>query len=200
LQASADDLGEQGLDRHYGYGLVDAQRALETLTPVTTPVPGPSRCQVVECGAAATLDGEPDEAVLLTTLRAARDQLLTEQPNLHWREIYYAHQAEVFWLVMADAQLRADAQRAIRTLHPLLVALLSDRQANTRITAEMVAQTEQVITTLAQRGSPALHDDLLGEWQRLDPAHYIGWTAGDAWQQLVPDAQVDELYLPMVRK
>jgi hypothetical protein len=195
LQQSADDLGEQGLDRHYGYGLINAQWALETVTPTTALVPDQSRCIEIECGAAAALQGEPDEAALLTTLRTVRDQLLTQHPRLRWRAIYYTHQTEVFWLVMADAQLRA-----IGTLHPLLVALLNDRHTATPITDEMVAQTERVIMTLAQRGSPALHDDLLDESQRLDPTHFVGWTGGAAWQELLADAQSDQLYLPLTIK
>lgn len=199
LTASADDLGEVGRDRQYGYGLVDAVRALESATPVAAPVPGYSRCSDVECGAAAALSGQPDEGELLTTLRTARDQLFTQAPGLAWREVYYRHQSEVFWLVMGDANLRADARTAIRSLHPALQSLLSENQSPTIVTAEMVADADKVISALVEQGSPELRSDLAREWGRLDATRFVGSTTTAAWQTLQTEGVEQELYLPFVR-
>ncbi len=200
LTASADDLGEVGLDRQYGYGLVNAVRALESATPTAAPVPAYSRCIDIECGAAAALNGQPDEGELLTTLRATRDQLFTQAPNLAWSEIYYRHQSEVFWLVMGDADLRADARSAIRTLHPALQSLLGENQHPTVITAEMVADADKVIMALAEQGSPELRTDLLREWGQLDASRFVGSTATAAWSVLQTEGASQELYLPLVRQ
>lgn len=198
LFQSADDLGEKGLDRQYGYGLVDAQAVLQSIPPSPAPVPGYSRCTEVPCGAAAALSGQPDEAALLTTLRAVRDTLFVQEPGSAWRTIYYTHQAEVFWRLMADADLRADALQAMRTLNPLLLSLLSDNQAKTLVTAAMVKEADQVIMALADHGSAVLRADLQREWQTLNPSRFVGQSAGAAWQQLQAEEQATKLYLPLV--
>lgn len=198
LFQSADDLGEQGLDRQYGYGLVDAEGVLTRIPDLSAPVPGYSRCTEVPCGAAAALSGQPDEAALLTNLRAVRDQLFVQQPGTTWRTVYYTHQAEVFWLLMADAELRADALQAMRTLNPLLLSLLSDNQAKTLVTAEMVKEADQVIMALAGHGSAVLRADLQREWQTLNPSRFVGQSAGAAWQQLQAEGEATKLYLPLV--
>lgn len=197
LFQSADDLGEKGLDRQYGYGLVDAQQALASTLQAAAPIPGYSKCIDVPCGAAAALSGQPDESDLLTTLRAVRDQLFVQQPGTGWRTVYYNHQTEVFWTIIADATLRANALQAMRTLNPVLVGLLNDNGAKTRVTAEMVEQTEAVVMALAAQGSPALHDDLIREWQQLNPSRFVGQSADAAWQQLQAEGQATKLYLPV---
>lgn len=197
LFQSAVDLGEKGLDRQYGYGLVDAESALTQNPDPAAPAPGASHCIEVPCGSAAALSGQPDEAALLTNLRAIRDQLFVAQPGATWRTVYYSHQAEVFWLLMADADLRTAAVHTIRTLNPALVALLNEREAKTLVTAAMVEQADQVINDLADRGSPALRTDLQREWQQLNPTRFVGLSVGAAWQQLQAEGQTTKIYLPL---
>ena len=197
LFQSATDLGEKGLDRHYGYGLVNAEGALTGTPDPAAPAPGSSHCTEVPCGSAAALSGQPDEAVLLTNLRAVRDRLFVQQPGAAWRTVYYSHQAEVFWLLMADADLRTAALRTIRTLNPALVALLNEHDPQTLVTTAMVTQANQVINDLAERGSPALRADLQREWQQLNPARFVGLPVGAAWQQLQAEGQANKIYLPL---
>ncbi|MEZ4660515.1 MAG: hypothetical protein R2911_23405 [Caldilineaceae bacterium] len=115
-----------------GYGLVNAQAALEMATPTDAEAPGPSHCIEIECGAAAALSGEADEWQQLTTLRAVRDEVFARHPNIAWTDIYYRHQAEVFWLVMSDSTLRDNARTAIRTLNPALNAAAARKAAMCR--------------------------------------------------------------------
>lgn len=199
LAQSTTDLGESGLDRHFGHGLVNAQGALEMVTPTDAVAPGPSRCVELECGAAAALSGEPDEWQQLTTLRAVRDQIFSRQPNMGWTETYYRHQAEVFWLIISDDQLRDDARSAIRALNPALQALLAGREAaDVQITAEMVQQADTVIRTLTAQGSSALRSDLQAEWRQLDTQRFIGVSVHDAWEEVRSEAQEIQIYLPTV--
>jgi hypothetical protein len=198
LAASADDLGEIGLDRQYGNGLVNALRALETATPAQAPVPAPARCMEVGCGVAAALRGQPDEEQLLTTLRHTRDRLFEQGVGLRWRQLYYRHQEEVFWLIMGDAPLRDDVRHAIRTLEPGLQALLQHNQSSVLITKEMVDYADKVIVALAEQGSPELRADLLQEWRQLQPARLVGWAMDDAWQQIQTESGLQKVYLPLV--
>lgn len=200
LFQSATDLGETGLDRQYGYGLVNAEGALIGTPDPAAPAPSASQCVEVPCGSAAALSGQPDEAALLTNLRAVRDQLFVQQPGVAWRTVYYNHQAEVFWLLMADADLRTAALRTIRTLNPALVALLNDSQPQTPVTTAMVAQADQIISDLADRGSPALRADLQREWQQLNPIRFVGLSVSAAWQQLQTEGQLNKIYLPVMRQ
>lgn len=197
LFQSATDLGEKGLDRQYGYGLVDAEGALTRTPDPAAPAPDASHCTEVPCGSAAALNGQPDEVELLTNLRAIRDQLFVQQPGATWRTVYYSHQAEVFWLLMANADLRTAALRTIRTLNPALVALRNEREAQTVVTTAMVEQANQVISDLATRGSPALRADLQREWQKLNPTRFVGLSVGTAWQQLQAEEQTTKIYLPL---
>ena len=98
---------------------------------------------------------------------------------------------------MADADLRTAAVRTIRTLNPALVALLNERQPQTLVTTAMVAQANQVISDLADRGSPALRTDLQREWQKLNPARFVGLSVGAAWQQVQAEGQATKIYLPL---
>lgn len=197
LFQSAVDLGEKGLDRQYGYGLINAEGSLSRPPDPAASVPGSSHCTEVPCGSAAALSGQPDETALLTNLRAVRDQLFVQQPGVAWRTIYYNHQAEVFWLLLADADLRTTALRTIRTLNPALVALLNEREAKTLVTTAMVEQANQVISDLADRGSPALRADLQREWQQLNPTRFVGLAVGAAWQQVQAEGQTTKIYLPL---
>ena len=198
LEQSATDLGENGLDRQFGYGLVNAQAALEMATPADAVAPGPSRCIEIECGAAAALSGEPDEWQQLTTLRAVRDEVFARHPNIAWTDIYYRHQAEVFWLVMSDSTLRDNARSAIRTLNPALTALLRGQESgDVQITAAMVQQADVVINALMAQGSSSLRRDLQAEWQRLDAQRFVGSSVHDAWQQVAGEGQTIEFYLPV---
>lgn len=96
LFQSAVDLGEKGLDRQYGYGLVDAEGVLTRIPDPSAPapVPGYSRCTEVPCGAAAALSGRTGRGRAAHNLRAVRDTLFVQQVSFA-RTVCCTHQASV---------------------------------------------------------------------------------------------------------
>lgn len=200
LLATATDLGSVGLDRYYGHGLVNAAQSLQMATPADAPVPDISRCVEEDCSSEATVAGEPDAGELLTNLRAVRDAIFSQETGQRWTTIYYDHQAEVFWRVLADAELRTNALAAMRSLNPALESLLRPEAAATPVTREMVARVEAVVLALTDQGSPALRADLLREWQQLAPARFVGQDVRSAWQQIETEPLPGPVYLPLMRR
>lgn len=142
-------------------------------------MPDISRCVAEECSGEATVIGETDALQLLQTLRAVRDQVFAQQAfSQRWSEIYYQNQSEVFWRVLADAELRYAALKAMRSLNPALESLVATDSASVKVTSEMVTNADTVIRMLIEQGSPALRDELQSQWTKLKfPPASSAWTS-----------------------
>jgi Zn-dependent metalloprotease len=160
--------------------------------------PEPNDC----CGASIALAGEPDEESLLSNLRAVRDQVFTQDPGRRWVRIYYEHQFEVAWLLMSDGQLRADALAGFRAFDPVFRAGLGDNEADTAVilTPELIEAAERALMGVAERGSPAVHDAIVREWEKVAPYRFVGWDVREVWEQLRREEQPNRVYLPLVLK
>lgn len=202
LRQSADDLGPNGFDKEYGYGRVNAYRALQTVAPANPKPPQRAEsCPV--CGASAAAADGPDGQSLLTTVRAVRDQVFTQDPGKRWARIYYEHQFEVAWLVMSDSQLRAEVLEGMRAYDPIFQALLNDDPTapTVALTPELIETARRVMMGVAERGSPAVHDVIVQEWERVNPDRFAGWDVREVWEQLRLENQAsNQLYLPLIRK
>jgi subtilisin family serine protease len=202
LRQSADDLGEADFDRYYGYGRVNAYQALQMDTPDEPDPPEQAECPPGVCGASVAVAGEPDEQSILSDLRAVRDQVFTQDPGQRWSHIYYEHQLQVAWLLASDNQLRENALAGLRTFGPVFHALLEDNETALPVilTAERIAAAERALMGVAQRGSQALHDDIVREWDKVDPYRFVGWDVRAAWEQLRREEQAKQVYLPTILK
>jgi len=200
LRQSADDLGESGFDRYYGYGRVNAYQALQTDTPDEPAAPDRAECPPAVCGASAVLASEPDGQSILSNLRAVRDEVFTQDPGRRWSRIYYEHQFEVVRLLTSDSQLRADARAGFRAFDPVFRALLDDDDAGPPaiLTPELIEAAERALMGVAERGSPAVHDDIVREWEKVDPYRFVGWDVRGVWEQLRLEEQSKRIYLPIV--
>jgi bacillolysin len=161
--------------------------------------PPPNDCP---CAASVALAAEPDGQDLLSNLRAVRDQVFTQDPGRRWVNVYYEHQFEVAWLLISDAQLRADAQAGFRAFDPVFRALLTGDEASSHvvITREMVEAAERALMGVAKRGSPAVREDIIREWERINPYRFVGWDVAKVKQQLLAEEARYRIYLPLVRK
>jgi hypothetical protein len=202
LHQSADDLGQSGFDCYYGYGRVNAYQALQTATPDEAPVPDRASCPSTVCGASAALAGEPDGESILSNLRAVRDEVFTQDPGRRWTRIYYEHQFEVAWLLMSDGQLRADARAGFCAFDPVFRAGLGDDEADPPVilTPELIEAARRALMGVAEHGSSALHDDIVREWEKVDPYRFVGWDVLEVWEQLRFEEQSVRIYLPIVLK
>jgi hypothetical protein len=189
LNASADDLGAVGFDRVYGHGRVNAHQALLTATPAITFDPERALCE--ECAVEVAMEDEAGSTSVLADLRLLRDERFAAAQGLPWARLYARHQAEVLWLFVADSDLRATAVSAIRGLNPAVESIVHGDGGGqpTLVSQEMVDRMDALVQGLAASGSDTLSSEVLGEWQRLAPQRFVGWTVSDAWQQVTFEAQ-----------
>ncbi|MCG2769925.1 MAG: M4 family metallopeptidase [Anaerolineae bacterium] len=154
------------------------------------------------CGASVALAAEPDGQDLLNNLRAVRDQVFTQDPGRRWVNIYYEHQLEVAWLLISDAQLRADAQAGFRAFDPVFGALLAGDEASSNVilTRETIQAAERALMGVAEKGSPAVREDIVREWERINPYRFVGWDVARVKQQLLAEEALHRIYLPLVVK
>lgn len=160
--------------------------------------PPPNDCE--PCAAVNTLSPEPDGDTLLSDLRAVRDQVFTEDPGRRWSQIYYEHQLEVAWVLLRNSQVRADALAGFRAFDPVFRALLEGDQAAEPVilTPELIAAAERALMGVAENSSPAVREDIIREWERVDPYRFVGWDVRDVWAQLRIEESKSRIYLPLV--
>ena len=160
--------------------------------------PPPNDCG--PCAAVDTLSPEPDGDTLLSDLRAVRDQVFTEDPGRRWSQIYYEHQLEVAWVLLRNSQVRADALAGFRAFDPVFRALLEGDQAAEPVilTPELIAAAERALMGVAENSSPAVREDIIREWERVDPYRFVGWDVRDVWAQLRIEESKSRIYLPLV--
>ena len=202
LHESADDLGDKGRDDYYGYGRVNAYKALQTATPQNAKDPDKASCPDEVCGATAALSEEPNGKNILADLKAVRDKVFTQDPGRRWARIYYKHQFEVAWLLATHGDLRANAKAGFRAFDPVFHALLDDSRTNGPVilTPELIQAARLALMGVAENGSPALHDDIVREWNRVDPERFVGQDVRDVWKQLCAEERRGWVYLPVVTK
>jgi subtilisin family serine protease len=199
LRQSADDLGKSGFDIYYGYGRVNAYEALQTVTPDEPDAPKRAACPET-CGASAAVAGESDGQSLLGNLRAVRDEVFTDDPGRRWASIYYEHQPEVAWLIVSNSELRADALAGFRAFDPVFRGLLGldDAGSPVLLTPNLVEAAERALMGVAESGSSAVRNDIVREWEKVDPDRFIGWEVRDVWNQLRQEEIRNRVYLPVV--
>lgn len=198
LRQSADRLGAASFDELYGYGRVNLFQALQTPAPAS-PKPSARGKACPGCGAseAAALGADGDS--LLANVRALRDGVFQQDPGRRWARVYYEHQLEVALMVATDASLSADVLAGWRKFDPVFQRLMDDEAPPVTLTPELIAAASEVMMGVAARGSPAVREAIVTEWQRVDPQRFVGWEVRDVWAKLVKEnAQTPEIYLPSV--
>jgi murein DD-endopeptidase MepM/ murein hydrolase activator NlpD len=201
LRQSAQDLGANGFDYLYGYGRVNAFRALQTPTPGTAKAAEQARNdKSCSCAAASTAATAADGTDLLTNVRALRDQVFTQDPGRRWARIYYEHQFSVAWMVASDSALRSDVLAGWREFDPVFQALLDPQKPDVKLTPELIATARRVMMGVADRGNAEVHDLIVQEWQRVDPDRFVDWDVHQVWEQLRRENQQlpQRIYLPML--
>jgi subtilisin family serine protease len=199
LTLSADDLGQNGFDTYYGYGRVNARKALLADTPGSVTPPERVECPSESCAAVVALSTEPDGSNILTNLRAVRDNVFTQDPGRRWSQIYYQYQWDVAWIVVSDSQVRTEVTAGFRAFDPVFQALLSDdpNQVVT-LTPELIEAARKALTSVAAQGGADMSSTIYQEWDRVNPDRFVGWDVRDVWQQLQQENLTPRLYLPQV--
>jgi len=176
LRHSADDLGVTGFDDDFGYGRVNAFRAvtLGTAVPITdTP---PAIC--TSCVATTVLRGTGTAREVLSTLYGLRDHMLARSPlGREYIRLYYRHSPELTRLLLADPALREQVIRLLERAAPLL-----RNPERSRLDAGFVAEAEAVKKELAARGSSALRSDIERVWAMVNLPRFVGSTPAQVWQ------------------
>jgi len=199
LTQSADDLGKDGFDTVYGYGRVNAQKALLLKTPSDVKAPDRVQCPSSACAATTALSSEPDGAGILTNLRAVRDGVFTTDPGRRWSQVYYQYQWEVAWIVASDSQVRADVTDGFRAFNPVFGALLSDNPNQVvTLTPELIAAARKALMGVAAQGGAEMSATIQQEWDKVNPDRFVGWDVRDVWEQLQQENLTPQLYLPHV--
>jgi len=193
LRQSADDLGQSGFDRYYGYGRVNAFQALQTPTPDEAPVPERAKCS--GCAAsAATLD-MPSRAETLQLLWRLHTEVLIPNPvGQEYAALFFQYSPEVSGILFRDATLRAATQEVLVEMTPILYALLTEDE-DVVLTADFIAQIKSLTDAVAAQASTELRNDLQTHWRRVAPEQFVGMTATEAWAVM---QRPYRLYLPIV--
>jgi subtilisin family serine protease len=200
LRQSADDLGQGGFDTYYGYGRVNAHQALQAETPDEPPAPEDADCTSTgPCAAGVAVEGTEDGSSILSDLRAVRDEVFTEDPGQRWVDIYYEHQGEVAWLLATHKELRADALAGFRAFAPVFRAGLGEGPSVT-LTPDLIEAAREALMGVAEHGSEEVHDDIVREWEKVDPYRFVGQDVLEVWDQLKQEERTMKVYLPLVMK
>lgn len=196
LHASADDLGPDGFDPEYGYGRVNAGRALRIPTPSAPSPPAPAECS--GCAVTTALLDSPAREEVLGLLRNFQSEvLITSTAGQDYNDLFYKHSPEVTIILFRNPDLRAQVQQTLAELSPVVEAL-TGAGPDVVITAEMVAPVAEIVEALAEAGSPELRRDLRAVWQAIDPGSLVGWNASDAWRVAINAPERD--YLPLLER
>lgn len=199
LRQSADRLGTANFDKRYGYGRVNLSQALRTPTP-TAPKPSTGGASCPGCGATVAATQGADGDILLSNIRALRDGVFQQDPGRRWARIYYENQLEVALMVATDAGLSVDVLAGWREFDPVFQRLMDDQAPPVTLTPELIATASEVMMGVAARGSPAVREAIVSEWQRVDPQRFVGWEVRDVWAQLVAENEsMPQVYLPTLR-
>ena len=200
VRQAVDDLGAVGFDNRYGYGRINAAKAVTLPVPATGVRPMDANCTESDCGVEVALHGAADGAALLADARAVRDTLLAATPSLGWAHAYYAHRAEVAWIVASDAELAGAVAASVRELAPLMPSLASDDPLlpPAIVTEGMVAAARRAVDGIARRSSAPLRESIEQEWARLGPERFVGWDVRSAWEQVRRETQERRIYLPAI--
>ncbi|MEW5940324.1 MAG: LamG domain-containing protein, partial [Chloroflexota bacterium] len=111
--------------------------------------------------ALARLDRIADQAALLYR---ARDELLnTTEEGRRYIDLYYAHSAEIAWILDAHSDLADQGLDVIDALTPNLQALLDGQGDTAVITGEQVQQAQAFLDALLPYASPALQQAIANE-------------------------------------
>ncbi len=200
LRQSADDLGQGGFDTYYGYGRVNAHQALQAETPDDPPAPEDADCTSTgPCAAGVAVEGTDDGTSILSDLRAVRDEVFTEDPGQRWVDIYYEHQGEVAWLLATHKDLRVDALNGFRAFAPVFRAGLGKGPSVT-LTPDLIEAAREALMGVAEHGSDEIHDDIVREWEKVDPYRFVGQDVLEVWEQLKREERTMKVYLPLVMK
>lgn len=153
------------------------------------------------CGATVALAAESEGEGFLANLRAVRDQVFTQDPGRRWAQIYYDHQFEVAWRLVSDSQVRADAADGFRAFDPVFRALLGQETGGpVLLTPELIAAAERALMGVANSSSAAVHDDIVREWERVNPTRFVGWDVREVWAHLQREEQDGRIHLPLIQK
>lgn len=200
LRRSADDRVIAGFDPQYGYGRVNLGRALQTLAS-TSSVPSSRGQPCPVCGASAAAVQDAGGAGLLTNIRTLRDTVFQQDPGRRWAHIYYEHQLEVALMVATTPSLSGEVLSGWHEFDPVFQRLMDEDAPPVTLTPELIAAAQDVMMGVAARGSPAVRDVIVSEWQQVDPKRFVGWEVRDVWTQLVAENERSpQVYLPLLKQ
>lgn len=194
LQHSADDLGSEGWDKTYGWGRVNAWKAL-TRKPEGSVDPPTDTCDEEPgcCTVSIALEEDQQATPLTAMLRLLRDKTFTESPvGQRWIQLYYRHTVEVASMLLFDADLRAEAGETLKMYAPLFRALLQGdaHQTDAVFTGAHVTAFYTLMERIANRGSAPLRMDIVSELERLQLERFVGMEAWEMWNRLNAEAVV----------
>lgn len=200
IRQAVDDRGAVGFDTRYGYGRINAAKAVTLPLPTTAVRPMDANCAEDDCGVEVALHGAADAAPLLASARAVRDVFLTEAPGIGWARIYSAHRAEVAWIVASDPALAGNIAAGVREMAPIMQALTNDDPLlpPAIVTEGMVATARRAVDGIARRSNAPLRASIEQEWARLSPERFVGWDVRSAWDQVRREVQERRIYLPAI--
>ena len=191
LQATADlsiTLGYQGAYTTVYNAVRDGFNAvgLDGLWQPATNCCSCGSCSALAGGATAPA-GRPSTLAVLSDLRAVRDQVFsTSAVGQYWIDTYYKHLFQVGWLILSKPELRTEALDGYSAFDPVFRALLAGDKAKSQVilTPELIGKAERVLMGIAKTGSPELRNDIVREWERVNPYRFAGWEVNKVWQKL----------------
>ncbi|GAB4162322.1 MAG: hypothetical protein Fur0021_36450 [Candidatus Promineifilaceae bacterium] len=178
LRNTAVDLGDEGFDIYYGFGLLDAFATVEQALTPPDEIYNPPEA-VCGCLLEEVVPSTPANQGRLDTLRRFRDEILQTSPyGQQLTELYYRHSAQVAGLLFHDPRLAKQLLDLLAGGEPLITSLLNqDGQA--KLSRDLIVKTDTFVHILASRANPELRQDLLQAWDRLDLWSFVGKTAHD---------------------
>lgn len=129
-----------------------------------------------------------------------RDEVLAlSSAGQHYRDLYYAHDAELQSLILGDAMLRQQTLSAIQQWEPHLEALVKGEGDTVTISSTHVNAFSSLLFNLSQVASPELQQVIDKELANMEPLNeYVGLTMNEAAEKLALELPNNTIYLPFI--
>lgn len=192
LHQSADDLGSEGWDKEYGWGRINALKAL-TIDPAGKIEPPKDKCKgEPECTATVALRGEKESDLLINMLHIIRDEHFTKSAvGRRWTRLYNRNSEEVVSLILKDKDLRVKIKECLIKFIPIFRVMMDGDLEETSevLTFGQIDAFYTVMNRLIMIGSDQLRDNIISELERLDPSKLIGLDIKRVWNKIESEGQ-----------